>query len=118
MAEIYGEGYQSIRDFVEGDWIYHSILDDGEDEITRINVEDDDRAEWTHSDGDEVLEITTTISGSDDDISQPSTIAGSAIYNVEDDGDDFAKEVFDSFTIETDSDELTIKHRIEIPQQS
>ena len=116
MAEVTDKGYQSIRDFIEANWIYHSLRDEADEEIIRISPSDA-RCEWTHSNGVQVLEITTTVTGADSDITPPQTFAGSELYDVSSGGDVLADETFTQFTIESDSDELTIKHRIEVPQE-
>jgi hypothetical protein len=113
--EITAEGYQSVRDFIEANWIYHSLRDDSDDEVIRISTSDA-RTEWTHDPGNQVLELTTTVAGSDGDITPPQVFAGSEIYDVSSGGSPLADETFEAFTIETDSDELTVKHRIEVPQ--
>lgn len=115
MAEITEEGYQNIRDYIESNWIYHSLRDNSDDEIVRIDT-DDSRTEWTHDSESQVLELTTTVAGEDSDISPPQEFAGSEIYDGSSGGDPYADETFESFTIETDSDELTVKHRIEVPE--
>ena len=115
MAEVTAEGYQSIRDFVQANWLYHSLRDDLDAEIIRISPTDA-RTSWTHVAGAQVLELTTTVTGADGDIIPPQTFAGSELYDVSSVGSPLADEIFTSFTIETDSDELTIKHRVEIPQ--
>lgn len=115
MAEITENGYQSIRNYIEANWIYHSLRDEEDAEIIRISPSDA-RTSWTHDAGAQVLELTTTVTGADDDIIPPQTFAGSELYDVSSGGSPLADEIFTSFTIETDGDELTIKHRLEIPQ--
>ncbi len=115
MAEVTPEGYQSIRDFIQANWIYHSLRDDLDAEVIRISPSDA-RCEWTHSAGAQTLELTTTVTGADADITPPQTFAGSELYDVSSGGSPLADETFTQFTIESDSDELTIKHRLEVPQ--
>lgn len=116
MAEITEKGYQDLRDFIEENWIYHSLRDDQGNEVVRLSTSDP-RTEWTHDPGSQVLELTTTVTGSDPDIHPPQKFAGSSIYNSDSvEADPMAEETFESFTIQTESDELTVKHRIEVPQ--
>lgn len=114
MAEVTAEGYRSIRNFVQVNWIYHSLRDDIDAEIIRISPLDV-RTSWTHVVGAQVLEITTTVTGADADITPPQIFVGSKLFDVSSAGSPLADETFLSFTIEIDSDELTIKHQIEIP---
>jgi len=83
--------------------------------IVRLNVSDA-RVTWTHAPGAQTLELTTIITGSDSDIQLPQTFAASAIYKVATVGDALSVETFTQFTIEATSDQLTIKHRIEVPR--
>ncbi len=115
MAEVTEAGYQSIRDFIEANWIYHSLRDDVDGEVLRISPSDA-RCEWTHTAGEQVLELTTTVTGADDDITPPVTIAGSKLFELSSGGDARADETMTSFTIESTSDELTVKHRVQVPQ--
>lgn len=115
MAEITEAGYQTVRDFIEANWIYHSLRDDADAEVLRLSTADA-RVSWTHTAGAQVLELTTVISGADTDVTTPQIFAGSEIYNVATEGEPLADETFEAFTINTTSDELTVKHRIEVPQ--
>lgn len=76
----------------------------------------DDRVSWTHAPSAQTLELTTVITGSDTDIQLPQTFAASAIFKVATNGSAFSVETFTQFTIEATSDQLTIKHRIEVPR--
>jgi hypothetical protein len=114
MAEVTTNGYQSLRDYIEANWIYHSLRDGVDGEIIRLST-GDARTSWTHTAGDQVLELTTTVAGSDSDIIPPQAFAGSELYDVSSAGSPYADETFEAFTIETDTDELTVKHRIEVP---
>ena len=113
--EVTENGYQSIRDFIQANWIYHSLRDDEDAEIIRVSPSDA-RCGWTHTAGAQVLELTTTVTGADADITPAQTFAGSELYDVSSGGEPLADETFAAFTIETDSDELTTKHRLEIPR--
>lgn len=115
MAEITSTGYQSIRDFIEDDWTYIELRDGSGSAIIRIDVTDP-RVSWTHSAGAQTLELTCIIKGSDSDITPPKTFQYSALYSVASGGSPHSVEEFTPFTIGAAEDELTVKHRIEVPQ--
>jgi hypothetical protein len=115
MAEITGAGYQDIRDHIENTWVYHELRDGAEAAIVRLQVTDP-RVSWTHEAEAQTLELTTIITGSDVDINLPQTFASSALYKVATDGSALSVESFTQFTIEATNDQLTIKHRVEVPR--
>jgi hypothetical protein len=115
MAEITTAGYQDIRDHIEATWIYVEFLDNSDDVILRLPLSDD-RVDWTHAPSARTLELTTVITGSDVDITLPQDFRKSSIYKVATAGDALSLESFTIFTIEAESDQLTIKHRIEVPK--
>jgi hypothetical protein len=116
MAEITAQGYQDLRDYIETTWVWHELRDATTTPIIRISTADP-RVSWTHVAEAQTLELTTIITGSDGDItSLPQTFASSALYKVATGGDAFSVETFTQFTIEATNDQLTIKHRIEVPR--
>lgn len=115
MAEISEDGYEDIRDHIESTWVYLELRDDADSQIIRVD-DSDSRLSWTHSDGDQTLEYTITVSGSDSDISPPQTFEKSALYKEDSGGDYMSLESFTQFTIETSDDQLTVKHQVQVPQ--
>lgn len=115
MAEITSAGYQDIRDHVEATWTYHELRDGVAAAIVRLPLSDP-RVTWTHTVNAQTLELTTIITGSDVDITLPKTFAASALYKVASAGNALSVESFTQFTIEATNDQLTIKHRVEIPR--
>jgi hypothetical protein len=118
MAEITTAGYQDIRDHIEATWLYVELRDGSGDPITadRLVCGTDSRVNWTHAPSAQTLEITTIITGEDADIDLPTTFKYSAIFKVATAGSSLSTETFTQFTIEATSDQLTIKHRIEVPR--
>ena len=115
MSEINESGYQDLRDFIENNWIYHSIEDENENELTRRSIADEE-TNWTHNSGDRVLEISTKIYGNDFE-TLPVTLAGSAVYDVGSDGAPKADKTFNEYTLEQSSDEVIIRHQIPVPME-
>jgi hypothetical protein len=115
MAEINTAGYQSIRDYIQANWKYIELRDDLGAAILRLSPSDS-RVTWTHLAGDQTLKLQIVVKGSDSDIPLPQTFSSSAIYSVVTGGSAFSVESFTSFTMETDQDELTVIHSIQVPQ--
>lgn len=140
MAEITQDGYVSLRTFIINKWNRVSLRDEHDNEVKRLIV-GDDNAEWTHEtttgmgflkdeNGDyildkfgnpipievevqssQVLELTINLTGLD--FSLPQTISRSVIEDEE--GKEISVEDFQPFTFENENDELTIKHKIQVP---
>lgn len=115
MAEITLQAYQDLRDYIENNWKYIELRDDENTSILRISTSDD-RVTWTHTENAQTLELTCVISGDDADITLPQTFASSAIYKVATGGNAFSVETFTAFSMQNEADQLTIKHKIQVPQ--
>ena len=115
MAEITPQAYANIREHINNGWTYIELQDDAGNAILRLGS-DDARVSWIHQEGATALLRQVVITGKDTDITLPQTFAKSAIYNVATGGTAFSLETFNSFTLETVNDELTIVHELQIPQ--
>lgn len=115
MAEITSVAYQNLRDYIQANWKYIELQDEASSPILRLSPSDG-RVTWTHTVGDQTLKLQIIVKGSDVDIVKPKTFAKSAIYNVATGGQPFSIETFTAFTIESDQDELTVIHQIQVPQ--
>jgi len=116
MAEITTAGYQDIRDHIEATWTYIELRNGSDVAIVRLAVADD-RVSWTHAPSAQTLELTVVLTGADADLLPlPKTFAKSALYKVDTNGTALSVESFTQFTIEASNDQLTIKHRIEVPR--
>jgi len=115
LAEINQDGYQSIRDFVQANWTYIELRDDTNTAILRLDPTDS-RVSFTHVAGSQTLELQIVVSGSDTEVTLPQTFASSAIYDVASGGTAYSEESFTAFTMEGTSDQLTVKHQIQVPQ--
>jgi len=105
-------GLLNIAEMIENNWIYHSILDNEGNEIVQLDPSDV-RTEWTHQAGSTTVELSTTIYGDDTEITLPQVIAGSEIYYNGTDPVD-TKYLDESFELEQESDEYTLRHQFEI----
>jgi len=121
MGEVTENGYQTLRDLIDGtdtgrSWDWHSILDDEDSEVTRVDPSDS-RSEWTHDDDSQTLVRETTLTGDDDDVSTPVTLNASALHETETDSDNLTpEESFTDATIEQEDDEVKVTHEVEVPQ--
>lgn len=115
MAEITSSAYQDLRDYVQANWKYIELRDEVGTAILRKDTTDA-RVTWVHGAGESELKLQFVIKGSDSDITIPSTFASSSIYNVATGGDSYSTESFTPFTFESENDELTVVHSIQIPQ--
>lgn len=116
MAEITQTGYQNIRDHIEANWRFIELQDDAGAKVVRLDPADP-RVTWTHAPGADVLELSVVINGSDADITLPQVFNASAIYTSADATEPVtAVESFSLFEMEMDEDQITVRHRIQVPQ--
>ncbi|MCC3645823.1 hypothetical protein JGK52_03875 [Cytobacillus oceanisediminis] len=115
MAEITSAAYQDLRSYIQSNWKYIELQDESGNKIVRLSPSDS-RVTWTHLSAESVLKLQVIIKGSDADITSPKTFAKSVIYNVATGGSPFSTESFTPFKIESDQDELTVIHNIQVPQ--
>ena len=115
MAEVTSNAYQDLRDYIQTNWQYIELQDDTGTPVIRLSPSDS-RVTWTHSAGSQTLTLQIVVKGSDSDIPVPSNFGQSVIFNVATGGNALSTETFTSFTMESDNDELTVTHNIEVPQ--
>jgi|SRR5690625_925531 len=136
MAEIREDGYIAIRTAIAENWNKVVLQDESNDDVVEIELTEDN---WIHEreeeqvfvgydnnmqpiyktievESNQTMEIEFVVKGSDVD-SLPTTVVKSAI--VDESGEvarEVAVEEFSPFTFETTNDELTIMHKINVPQ--
>lgn len=115
MAEISQAGYQLLRGYIQSNWNYIELQDENNARVIRVSTADS-RCTWTHTAGDRTLKLQLVISGSDTEITLPKTVTKSVIYNVATGGNAISTESFAPFTFESNEDELTVIHNIEVPK--
>jgi hypothetical protein len=115
-TEINTAGYQSIRDYIQANWKYIELRDDVGSAIVRLSPTDS-RVTWIHVANAQTLKLQIVVKGSDSDIPAPQTFSSSAIYSVATGGSAYSVgSLTTPFTMETDQDELTVIHSIQVPQ--
>lgn len=116
MAEITNAGYQDLRDHMQSTWKYIELRDDKGDTICRLSP-DDPRVTWTHAADAQVLELSIVIKGSDAEVNLPQKFNSSVVFNVPEGGEPLTPvEEFTLFEMVTEEDQITVRHRIEVPQ--
>ena len=116
MAEVTTAGYQDVRDYLEANWVYIELRDDADNPVMRLDTTDE-RVEWTHESEDQVLVLKVTLQGDDEDVTLPQKFEGSVIYKQAEGGDALTPvESFTIFEMAAEEDQLTVKHKLEVPQ--
>ena len=119
VATVTTAGNTDIRTYLKNTWRYVALQTPIGDEITRIDVVDDDRASWA-SGSENPLTATITVKGKQDDIvpsdaTGPTDIAATASYRTATGGSQLCVDTDTAVTIEADNDTTVITHRIWYP---
>jgi len=114
--EITTEGYQSLRDHIEAEWIYIELRETEGGNVWKRVSTTDGRVKWNHEAEAQELEMEVTIGGGDGDITLPQTFAESALFDTSTGGSQLSANTFTSVTLEEETDELIIRHRVQVPQ--
>ncbi|KQL54064.1 hypothetical protein AN964_11525 [Heyndrickxia shackletonii] len=133
MAEVTQDAYIALRTYITSNWKTVSLRNDTNREIKRLTY-DSSKVKWTHTktteqvqtgvndfdepiydyvevESNQTLELTITLAGAD--FSLPATISKSVILNSN--NKEISVESFQPFTFENAGDQLTIKHKIQVP---
>ena len=120
MVSTTTAGETDIRQYIQNAWNYVVLVDDTGSEITRINVDTDERAVWNSDYRDNPIDILITVRGGDEDIVPTDATEGTTISKtqsvVSDSSTTILSEDIDTdVVIEADNDEVVVTHRIEYP---
>ena len=120
MVSTTSKGETDLREYIQNRWNYVVLVDDTGNEITRINIDTDDRASWSEDYTNNPVEATITIKGSHNDIVDPDATDGTTISKTQSVVSDTSTTVLSEDTdtdvvIEADNDEAIVTHRIEYP---
>ena len=110
-------GDEDIRAYIESNWTHIALIDDDAEEVTRIDIDEDERASFTSGAETNPLTIEIEVEGADDDIPVPTTFTRSELYKVETDGDELSGDDFaeGAAEIASEADTLLVTHDIEQP---
>lgn len=115
MTEISLYAYEDLRNHIQSTWGFIELQDDTGAVIVRLDTSDA-RVAWVHVEGANELKLQVIVKGADTDIGLGKTFANSAIFNSAASTNAFSVESFTPFTIESEQDELTVVHSIQVPQ--
>ncbi|MDE5415488.1 hypothetical protein [Alkalihalobacterium chitinilyticum] len=116
MQEITLAGYQNIRTHMENSWKFIELRDDAGNPVVRLST-DDPRVSWTHAPDAQTLELSIVLKGDDAEISLPQKFNSSVIFGQASGGDALAPVTdFALFEMATTEDQITVRHRIEVPR--
>ncbi|MBL5769286.1 hypothetical protein [Heyndrickxia sporothermodurans] len=133
MSEVTQNAYIALRTYITSSWKTVSLRNDQNIEIKKLTL-DGTKVKWTHSketkeeyvgddkygdpvyrqaeyESNQTLELTITLKGSD--FTLPKTVSRSVI--IDSGENEVSAENFQPFTFENANDELTIKHKIQVP---
>ena len=113
MAELTTNAYADLRNYILNNWKYIELQDDQSNPILRLSNADSRVTSVVDNNN---VKVTIVVKGSDADITTPVTFSKSVIYNVATDGNALSEESFDNFTMQSENDELTVIHTIEVPR--
>jgi len=111
-------GRADIRDYIQQNWGWVGLRTPTGDVITRIDVNGDNRASWSHdSETDEYIEATIEIARSDSDIDGynpdgPVDIGDTVSFTSGTDSSYKSVDSADDVTLEAEDDSAVVTHRI------
>ncbi len=115
MAQITEYTYMLIRDLLESKVKYIELRDDTGAKIIRIPLTDP-RVTHTYDRTKQEQVYSVLIKGTDVDIPIPTVFASSALFETADSVDALSIETMTTFQLNAEVDELTITHRLQVPE--
>lgn len=112
MSNITTYGYNKIQNYLAQNVTYLELQDESGTAIKRFNTSNGLTIQNDTNNKTITYEVVAT--GNNDFINK--TVAKSVLYDVASGGNPIAVETFSPFTFESEEDELTIKHRLQLPQ--
>lgn len=114
-GEITQNAYEDIREeYIKDNYNLMEILDDEDNVVLTLEISDN-RLSWNHTTGDNPMELTAVLSGSDEEITLPQKISKSVIKK-NDESITVSERLTADFEFQEEEDELTIRHKLEIPE--
>lgn len=113
-------GYTDLRNYIQNNWTFISLVDDGGSESIRLEVGVDTNTSWSSDSSSNPLEASLTITGSDIQNAGgtlPVTLTKSQSHKDGTTSTVLAEDTYTNATLEASNDELTVTHTIEIPPQ-
>lgn len=113
MGVINNYGYEKLRGFVLANWKYLEVQSDTGAVLKRFTVADG--LVITGSESSTEIEYKLVLSGADP-IFTGQTVERSVLFDVATGGSSITTESFAKFTFESLDDELTLLHKLQVPQ--
>lgn len=113
MAEITNVAYSDLKNYIKNEWKCIELRTDTDVKIIRLST--DDSRVTSNIIGDEV-QLQVVLKGSDLDLKKPLVFAKSVLFKDMVSLNVLCEEFFTPFNMESDSDELTIVHTIQVPK--
>lgn len=123
IGDIYNEGYLDLRNYVEANYKYVALVDSSDNEIVRMEIGVDSRAQWIHQAGANPLLLEVTVKGSDAEIAEPCTLNKAYLYKTINGTTKMAGGLHTIFTIESGDavsadDQMVLTFQFALPQIS
>lgn len=113
MAEITNVAYSDLKNYIKNEWKCIELRTDNDAKILRLNS--DDSRVTSNIIGNEI-QLQVVLKGSDLDLKKPLVFAKSVLFKDMVSLTSLCEESFTPFNMESDSDELTIIHTIQVPK--
>lgn len=110
MSNITTYAYNKIQNFIAAEVTYLELQDSNGNPIKRFSTADG----LTITNVGQTIEYKIVVTGDSTFINQ--TVSKSVLFDSSTSTDQFATETFTSFTFESAEDELTITHKLEVPE--
>lgn len=111
-------GSSDLRSYIQNNWPYVAVIDDGGNEVLRWDVAANGNASWSSGPSTNPLEATLTITGQDvQDAggSLPVAFDLTESYKTSSATTRMCGDPFTNATVEAPADEVTITHQLSIP---
>lgn len=117
IEEHTNAGDASLRDLIQQNWTYISIVDDAGNEVTRIEIAADSRVQWTNTPSNNPITLEIILKGDDADLTDqlPVTIERTELYDTSGGGDALSGDSADPATLAVGPDQITITHDVYQP---
>lgn len=116
MVQYDSYGNQRLRELANNNFTYLALIDDLGNEITRIDVTTDSRVVNEPDPRTNPLTYSVKISGTNNDITRPVTIAKTELYETSNGTTPVGMDTMVDAIIESPGDVVTVSHDQEIPQ--
>lgn len=112
MSQVTNYAYNKIQNFLASNVTYLELQDESGTPIKRFSTLNG--LTINNDTSNQTITYEVTVSGDNNFLNK--TVSQSILYDVANGGEPIAIESFIPFTFESEEDELTIRHKIQVPQ--